>query len=641
MCGIAGFLRTRSEGTEADLGFMIATLGHRGPDSSGLWTDHDGGIFLGHARLSIQDLSPAGHQPMVSASGRYVIVFNGEIYNQKELRSALERRGHLFRGQSDTEVLLASVEEWGVGEALTRFVGMFAFALWDRHGKVLHLARDRMGEKPLYFGWQGNAFVFGSELKAMRAFPGWNAQIDRTALALFLRHNYVPTPYSIYSGVRKLEPGTWLSLAWAGKAAIPEVKTYWSLERAMENTPRFQGSPDEAVKVLDGLLVEAVSGQMLSDVSLGAFLSGGVDSSAIAAYMQRLSTKPVRTFTIGFWEKDFDESGHAREIAAYLGTEHTDLHVTPKDVLDVIPMLPSIFDEPFSDSSQIPTYLVSRLARRSVTVTLSGDAGDELFGGYTRYERARKSFSRFRRLPGPVRRAMSAGMGLAESLFGGYPSGKIGHWALPYLRFAKYSELLQAENFGDFYRLMVSHWKRPDLLIQGSGDDSAKFRTTQPRLRDRDLLEQMCYLDAKTYLPDGILVKVDRAAMAVSLETRVPLLDHRIVEFAFSLPAEMKLRDGQTKWPLRRALYGMVPRKLLERPKKGFGIPLASWLRGELRDWAEGLLEESRLKREGYFHAPIVRQIWLNHLSGREENQYYLWDVLMFQSWLEAHGTAA
>jgi asparagine synthase (glutamine-hydrolysing) len=655
MCGLAGFLTPAPlpEPLTAVARRMGAALAHRGPDDAGEWVDESAGFALAHRRLSILDLSPAGHQPMQSPSGRYVIAFNGEIYNHLELRTALEKTGAApsWRGHADTETLLAAVDAWGVAATLERLVGMYGWALWDRRDRVLYLARDRLGEKPLYYGWVCGALVFGSELKALRAFPGFSSAIDRRALALFMRHNYVPAPWSIYQQIWKLAPGSFVRLE-AGRLPIGErgdVTTYWRLRDAAiagQQQP-FEGSEEEALDGLQSVLSQALRGQMVADVPLGAFLSGGVDSSTVVALMQSVASQPVRTFTIGFEEAEYNEAHHAEAVARHLDTAHTALYVTPRETLDVIPRLPSLYDEPFADSSQVPTFLVSQLARRHVTVALSGDGGDELFGGYNRYFWALRLWRRLALLPQPVRHRLARILqavppGAWNRVYGWVAPALPARWRvrLPGDKAAKLAELLQVERGDDLYVPLVSHWMRPATLVLGA--DEPRTAVTDPAqwLDTPDFAHRMMYLDAITYLPDDILVKVDRAAMGVSLETRVPLLDHRVVEFAWRLPLRMKVHRGEGKRLLRKLLYRYVPAALIERPKMGFGVPIDQWLRGPLRDWAEDLLSESRLRREGYLDPAPIRALWAAHLSGTRNAQYLLWDVLMFQAWY-AHWQAA
>lgn len=647
MCGIAGFFGPPGarpiEEMRSITKRMTDAMVHRGPDDDGVWADQDAGIALGHRRLSILDLSPLGHQPMASADGRFVIAFNGEIYNFQDLRAELEPHGHTWRGHSDTEIMLAAFCQWGVLEAAKRFNGMFAFAVWDRQDRVLHLGRDRLGEKPLYYGWIGDTLVFGSELKVLKPYPGFTGAINRDAIAGLLRLNYIADPHSIYEGIHKLPPASLLS--WQAGAPQPQPVLYWDMKAVAESSVDhpFAGSDAEAVEELERLMMDAVKIRMISDVPLGAFLSGGVDSSAIVALMQAQSSKPVRTFTIGFHEKDYNEALFAKEVAQHLGTDHTEMYVTPKEALDVIPNLPHMFDEPFSDYSQIPTYLVSKIARQHVKVSLSGDAGDELFTGYERYFMGRKIWDRVRPLPNLVRRGLAAGMtALRPSTVNTLTAPAKGllpeKWRHVSIgdKVHKLAEVLRTEEPVNMYQSLVSHWKAPHEVVIGGHEPVTALIDGQNWPRVPDFSHRMMHLDMETYLPGDILVKVDRAAMAVSLEGRIPLLDPRIIEFAWRLPLSMKVRNGRGKWVLRQVLYKHVPERLIDRPKMGFSVPIGSWLRGELRDWAEALLDESRLKREGFFNPAPIREKWNEHLQGHRNWQYYLWDVLMFQAWLEA-----
>jgi len=627
---------------------MTQQLIHRGPDDEGVWIDRDAGVVLGHRRLAIQDLSPYGHQPMTSASGRYVVAFNGEIYNFRSLQFELEGLGYTFRGHSDTEVLLTVVEAWGIEPALTRFIGMFSFVLWDRQERVLTMVRDRLGEKPLYYGWQGKTLLFGSELKALRVHPSWLGKIDRNALALYLRHNYIPAPYSIFTGIHKLLPGTLLQIPFGvPPGALPEPKTYWHAKTVAEYgvSHPLEMTDSEAVDALDSLLRETIRDKMISDVPLGAFLSGGFDSSTIVALMQAESRTPVKTFTIGFHEEDYNEAEHAKAVAKHLGTEHTELYVKPEQALEVIPLLPTLYDEPFSDSSQIPTFLVSEMTKQHVTVALSGDGGDELFCGYQRYYLADMLWRKIGKIPGPLR-------GMTASLIKGVPStiydrtlGWLSPLASRYGRegktgdkLHKAAELLVFKDSEELYRCLVSHWKDPTCVVKNSMEPFTALTDRSRRAHLSDYIQRMQYLDTISYLPDDILVKVDRAAMGVSLETRVPFLDHRVVEFAWRIPLSMKIRNGQGKWILRQVLDKYVPRELVDRPKIGFGVPINSWLRGPLREWAEELLDSGRLSEAGFFDPLPIRKKWEEHISGQRDWHYYLWGILMFQAWLEASG---
>lgn len=644
MCGIAGVMGQSTAELTSSVRNMVASIRYRGPDDSGVWCDERAGIGLGHARLSILDLSSEGHQPMVSTSGRYVISYNGEVYNFSELRTEREHAGAKFRGHSDTEVMLATFEEWGIEKAVQRFVGMFAFALWDKHTRTLTLGRDRLGEKPLYYGWQGDTFLFGSELKALKAYPAFRGEVNRNALALLLRHNYIPAPYSIYQGISKLSPGCLLTVSLSQRN--PQIVPFWSGKQAIEAglVHPFEGSESVAISALEALLKDAIGLQMMADVPLGAFLSGGVDSSTVVALMQAQSSRPVKTFTIGFHEKGYDEAQHAKSVARHLGTEHTELYVMPKEAMDVIPRLSGLYDEPFSDSSQIPTFLVSELARRHVTVSLSGDGGDELFGGYNRYFWATNIWRRIGWAPQPLRAALAGALtALPPSAWNGVFRGlarvlPVGwRYANPGDKLHKLADMLAVRTPEEIYLDLVSHWKEPTEVVLGTHEPSTVLTDSAQWTDLPDFAHRMMYLDQMTYLPGDILTKVDRAAMAVSLETRVPFLDHRVVEFAWSLPLSMKIRLGQGKWLLRQVLGRHVPKELMERPKMGFGVPIDVWLRGPLKGWAEELLNETRLQREGFFDHRPIREKWVEHLTGRRNWSYYLWDVLMFQGWLEAN----
>jgi asparagine synthase (glutamine-hydrolysing) len=623
---------------------MVDTLRHRGPDDSGAWADAKAGIALGHRRLSIVDLSPEGHQPMHSVCGRYVVSFNGEIYNFKALRRELEGLGYAFRGHSDTEVMLACISQWGLLSAVTRFNGMFAFALWDRREKLLHLVRDRMGEKPLYYGWMGKTFLFGSELKSLRSHPDFNTQIDRDALTLYMRHNYVPAPYSIYTGISKVQPGMIVTISPTEAGCSPRCTPYWSARHAAERgiAEPFTGSATEAVAHLDDLLRDAVKLRMVADVPLGAFLSGGIDSSTIVSLMQAQSARSVQTFTVGFYEAGYNEANDAKAVARHLGTAHTELYVRPEEAMAVIPRLPTLYDEPFSDSSQIPTFLISELARRDVTVALSGDGGDELFAGYNRYFWGRSLWQKIGWMPMGSRALAAKALRMLS------PES----WEAMFRRMApilpenikmrnpgdklqKLAEVLTAEDPETLYLTLISQWKDPGSLVMRASEPPTALTDRTQWAHLPDFTNRMMYLDMMTYLPDDILAKVDRASMGVSLEARVPFLDHRVVEFSWQLPLSMKIHNGQGKWLLRQLLYRYVPAVLIDRPKMGFGVPIDAWLRGPLREWAAALLDEKRLRDDGFFYADPIRKAWSEHLSGKRNWQYQLWVVLMFQAWLE------
>lgn len=648
MCGIAGLLDPESSSSADRLGALASTMAsaleHRGPDDRGVWVDADAGVALGHRRLAVIDLGPGGAQPMTSSGGRWVLAYNGEIYNHRDLRHRLERAGTRLRGESDTEVLVAAVERWGVDQALELCEGMFAAALWDRRDRELHLLRDRFGEKPLYYGWIGTVFAFGSELKALGTLPGFGPELDRAALARYLGRNCIPAPDTIWRGIRKLMPGHLVTMNEAPTPGVlPSQRCYWSaaaaVARARSNPLR--GSDVDMVDQLEDALSSAVAARMVADVPVGAFLSGGIDSSTIVALMQRHTSAPVRTFTVGFSDRSFDESAEAAAVASHLGTDHTAVHVGDAEAVGVIAQLPDIWDEPFADVSQIPTYLVSRVARQEVTVSLSGDGGDELFAGYNRHAWVERVWGRAADVPAGARRA-------AGSVMGRIPPGLIDRaagvtkvlpagWQLrtPSTKVAKLARVLAASDPEDAYRALTTHWPDATSVVLGTNArDPGDERSSSP-VAGSGITEQMLWLDLVGYLPDDILVKLDRAAMAVSLETRVPFLDRQVLDLAWRLPLDAKLRGGQTKWIVRQVLERHVPSALFDRPKMGFGLPIGAWLRGPLGPWAENLLEERRLGSQGLLDPAPIRRAWDLHRSGRRDLGYELWDVLVLQSWID------
>jgi asparagine synthase (glutamine-hydrolysing) len=653
MCGIAGYVSPKPLDARAVIEAMCNRLAHRGPDASGVWLDPSAGLAMGHRRLAIIDLSPSGEQPMMSASERYVIVFNGEVYNFEALRKEISRArnaGHKpWRGTSDTEVVLEAIETWGFEEALKKFIGMYAFALWDRRDRKLFLVRDRMGEKPLYYGMAGSSFVFGSELKALRAFPGVDFEINRQALSAFFQFSYVPTPLSIYRGVRKLVPGSYIivSVAPNGTVVVGEPIRYWSLDGISRDVRarEFEAMDDKQLTdELQTRLSRTVRRQMVADVPLGAFLSGGVDSSLIVSLMQAQSRHRVRTFTIGLTDRSLNEAPYAKMVAQHLGTDHTEFYVDATAAASVIPRLSQIYDEPFADSSGIPTFLVSQMARQHVTVSLSGDGGDELFAGYPRYQFCQDLWRRLAKLPRWSRDIISTAFTSLSPLAWDHAFNFVlsnsqrqqvnGH------RMHRLARVLLADTFDELYVRVISQWHEEDGLVLGSEGQNGNA-VHEWRDGNEPVLNRMRRFDLEQYLPDDLLTKVDRASMHVSLESRSPFLDHEIVQFAWALPERALVRERQGKWILRQLLDRYVPRALVERPKAGFAIPVSQWLRTELNEWAEELLDEQTLRTQGYLDPEPVRRMWQEHCSGKYDRHTYLWNVLMFQAWLQSQTAAA
>lgn len=646
MCGIAGLYALGASSSPSDLRTvakaMTDAMPHRGPDDDGHWQDPDHpALVLGQRRLAILDLSPLGHQPMPSPSGRYWCVYNGEIYNYLAIEAELKKLGHQFKGRSDTEVFLTAVDQWGLNQTCQKIIGMYAFLIWDRKTRTLHLMRDRLGKKPLYFGWAGKTLVMGSELKVLMAHPDFVRDVNPDALRVYMKYGFMQAPHCIFRQVWTLPPGARMSLPVqslvAGEDLSQKIEFYWDLPKIIETArahPNLR-SEEEIVEEFDALLRQCVRERMVADVPLGAFLSGGIDSSTVVALMQQLSDRPVKTYAIGFEEESFNEAPFAKEIARHLGTDHHEMIVSGQDALNVVPKLPDIYDEPFADSSQIPTYLVSKFARESVTVALSGDGGDEMLGGYRRHMIVPGIWAKIRWLPYPLRLGVASLLSGVpqdkwDSLFSSHPSQG--------LRFHRLAGMLRKKDCFGVYDYLLSMQPDYDLIVSGGRDPLTPLYDPRRDVRGLGFAEQMMFKDTMSYLPDDILVKVDRASMAVSLEARAPLLDMRIAEYVWTLPHDLKIRDGKGKWLLRQVLSKYVPQSLYDRPKKGFSVPIDSWLRGGLRDWAEPLLSPNKIKEQGYLNDQYVRKIWEGHQSGRAQAGPSLWAILMFQAWLERWG---
>ena len=648
MCGINGFYSKSLSTFNNAILRMNSAISYRGPDNSGVWIDKNLGIVLGHQRLSIIDLSEAGNQPMQSCSGRFILTYNGEVYNHLEIRKELEQSNPniKWKGSSDTETLLEAIDFWGIKTTLKKTVGMFAFGIWDKKNCSLTLAKDRMGEKPLYYGWQGEGdnkvFIFGSELKSLKVHPSFAGKINRDSIALQLRHNCIPAPYSIYQNIYKLYPGHYLHLNEKNlkKGLMPAQKAYWStVECAINgNNNQLKICEFNIQKNLESQLKLSVKQQMISDAPIGAFLSGGIDSSLIVALMQSQSRYPVKTFTIGFDETGYSEAQYAKKIAKHLGTNHSELYISAKTAMEVIPNLPLIYDEPFSDSSQIPTFLVSQFAKKQVKVALSGDGGDELFCGYNRYIMYQKFLTAFNLMPSNLRKSLAfviqsispKNLNNISKFFPG-----IRQYSAFGDKMHKFANILKVKSLDEIYNVLTSHWLNPNEVVINSKEPGTLLTEFKPELRGLNSEQQMMVLDLITYLPNDILVKIDRAAMASSLETRAPFLNHKLLEYVWKIPQSLKLRNGHGKWILKKILNQYVPKNLTERPKMGFGIPIDIWLRGPLRDWAENLLNEKKLQKEGFFNPRLVRDKWSEHLSGNRNLHTNLWDILMFQAWAD------
>jgi asparagine synthase (glutamine-hydrolysing) len=641
MCGFFGILGLKNINKD-DIMKCLNAITHRGPDDKGIWIDEKDDICLSHNRLAIVDLSPQGHQPMTSSNKRYIIVFNGEIYNYTTIKEDITSNFNFnnWVGKSDTEVFLESICLFGIEKTVAKLSGMFAFAIWDTQTKTLTLGRDRMGEKPLYYGWLDNEFIFGSDLSSFSVHKSFKKDIDRNALALFMRHSYIPAPHTIYKNINKLIPGSLLKISLKNK--VPDIIKFWDESIHIENgnLVQFDGDSFSAINKLENLLIDSVKNKLIGDVPIGAFLSGGIDSSLIVAIMQSQTKKAVNTFTIGFEDVKFNEAQHAKAVANHLGTNHTEYYVSEKEIIDLVPQLSTVYSEPFADPSQLPTILVSKLAKKSVTVALTGDGGDELFCGYRTYSKAKKLEEIRASIPKDIKVLFSniASCDFTQNIFRTlekFSYSSINPNFVPFAqKILKISDLFQQDSRENLYRNLISRWDNPDNVVLFSNEPTTNFTHKNPILSNLDFIEYMMAVDTLTYLPDNNLCKVDRASMFSSLETRVPLLDHKIVEFAWSLPLNLKLHNGITKWPLRQVLYKYIPVDLIERPKMGFSVPLSTWLRGPLREWAEDLLNENKLKEEGFLNHKVIIKKWEEHLSGKYNWQYEIWNVLMFQSWL-------
>ena len=652
MCGIAGFISPylSRDSFNKTITCMIDKLGHRGPDDKGIWFDTKSGVALAHSRLSIIDLSKAGHQPMISSCKRFYIVFNGEIYNHKMLREELPD-SIKWRGHSDTETLINGISYWGLERTLSKLVGMFSFALWDIEQKKLTLVRDRLGEKPLYFGFIGKTMVFGSELKSMEVFPEKSLEIDKNSLETYIRFGYIPAPLSIYKGIYKLSPGNFIEISIEDVMArsVHNIRQYWSLEEVIHNKQAnpFLGSKADATDYLEILLKDSISGQILADVPLGAFLSGGIDSSSLVSIMQSQSRDPVNTFTVGFEEFHYDESKSAQKVSSFLGTNHREYIMSPNDAINIIPDLPAIYDEPFSDVSQIPTFWVSKFASNNVKVCLSGDGGDELFCGYSRHIAGPRIWKILKNIPIPLRKIIA-------NFIQNFPPSSWDRFYyyceifiprhlrinFPGLKLYKISELINTQTLKEVYLALISSWSSSENIMLKNSQSLGKEALEFENIKQIDAHHQMMYMDTLNYLPNDILVKVDRASMASSLETRLPLLDHRIVEFAWSIPLEMKLQNKRSKWLLREVLKRYLPYNLIDRPKSGFAVPIAKWLKGPLKNWADELLDEKLIDSQEFLSSKSIKSIWNEHLSGKQNWSKKLWTILMFQSWLKAKNTS-